>query len=186
MFCIAWFGRTLWLSALGRYLADTHGALSVADAVAIPAADYIRADVSIETLEQAARLVREGRVRRILMSCADAYGVSECEIAEKALRDKGYLEARIEWLRTEHLPDEAEADLVIRRLKDTDNKSAIILLPNYKERRLGRVYRRLGARNGIAVGIWGRRAEFDPERWWISQEGWKRFAEEFVRLTRLL
>ena len=184
---IAWFGRGVWLSFLGRYLVDTSGELkSGADFVVIPAADYIRADVTTATLEEAVRLLRQGRVRHIVMSCAEAYGVSECELAQKALRDRGYPEARIEWLRTERLPDEVEADLAIRYLKSNSSKSAIILLPNYKARRLGHVYRRLGARSGIEVDVMRLGGEFDPEKWWRSREGQKRFAEELVRLARLL
>jgi hypothetical protein len=74
MFSIACLGRESWLLALGRYLAETH----VPDVVVVPAADYLRADVSTETLEHAARLVREGHVRHIVMSCAEVYGVGEC------------------------------------------------------------------------------------------------------------
>jgi hypothetical protein len=137
-------------------------------------------------LEDAARLLREGRVRRIVMSCADFYGVSECELAERALQARGCPGARIDWLRTERLPDEVEADKAIRHLRSSGTKSAIILLPNYKVRRLGGVYQRLGARFGIDVHVWGRGSGFDPERWWKSREGQKRFAEEFVRLVGLL
>jgi hypothetical protein len=184
---IAWFGRGVWLSFLGQYLVGTKGeSKSGADVVVVPAADYIRADVNTGTLEHAATLLREGRVRQILMSCAEAYGVSECELAEKALRDRGYPQTRIEWLRTERLPDEVEADLAIRHLKDSGNKSAIILLPNYKARRLGQLYRRLGAQDGIEVAVWRQAGAFDPQRWWKSREGQKRFVEELMRLTRLL
>ena len=86
------------------------------------------------------RLLRTGRIERIVMSCPDLYGVSECELAETALRDRGYQGVRIEWLRTGRLPDEMEADKAIRWLRERGAKSAIILLPNYKARRLGGVY----------------------------------------------
>src|ERR1035437_5487341 len=141
---IAWFGRDVWLGAVGRYLTVTNGgASSSADFAVVPAADYIRPDVGMETLEEAVRLQRGGSVKRIVMSCPDFYGVSECEIAETALRKRGYLGSRIDWLRTEPIPDEIEADKTIRWLAGRGAKSAIILLPNYKTRRLGRVYRRL-------------------------------------------
>jgi hypothetical protein len=93
---VAWFGRDVWLGAVGRYLTVTNGgASSSADFAVVPAADYIRPDVGMETLEEAARLQRGGSVKRIVMSCPD-YGVSECELAETALRNRGYLGARIE------------------------------------------------------------------------------------------
>jgi hypothetical protein len=142
--------------------------------------------VDVETLEEAVRLLRTGTVKHIVMSCPDAYGVSECELAETALRDRGYLEARIEWLRTERLPDEMEADKAIRWLRERGARSAIILLPNYKVRRLGGVYRRLGAQSALDVNVSRQNGEFDPQRWWRSREGQKRFAEEFMRLARLL
>jgi hypothetical protein len=184
---IAWFGRGVWLSFLGQYLVGTDGEVkSGADVVVVPAADYLRADVGLDTLEEAMRLQRGSWVKRILMSCPDWYDVSECELAEKALRDRGYPEARIEWLRTERLPDELEADLAIRHLKDSGSKSAIILLPNYKARRLGYVYRRLGAQDGVEVAVWRQAGAFDPQRWWRSREGRKRFAEELLRRARLL
>jgi hypothetical protein len=185
-FSIAWLGRESWLSALGRYLIETPGGLSVADVVVVPAADYIRADVSIETLEEAARLVREGRAKHIVMSCAEVYGVSECELAQKWLRDRGYSGTQIDWLRTAILPDELEADKTIQYLRERGVKSAIILLPNYKTRRLGGAYRRLGTQSAIEVNVMGQSREFDPQRWWRSREGQKRFAVEFVRLARLL
>lgn len=65
-------------------------------------------------------------------------------------------------------------------------KSAIILLPNYKARRLGRVYRRLGTQSAIQVNVSSQNREFDSQRWWRSREGQKRFVEELVRLERLL
>jgi hypothetical protein len=184
---IAWFGRDVWLEALGRYLTATSAELgSSADYAVVPASDDIRADVHVETLEEAVRLLRAGRVKHIVMSCPDWYGSSECELAETALRDRGYLGARIEWLRTERLPDEMEADKTIRWLRERGTKSAIILLPNYKARRLGGAYRRLGVQSGIEVSVSAQNGDFDPQRWWRSREEQKRFAEELVRLTRLL
>ena len=79
-----------------------------------------------------------------------------------------------------------EAGKTIQYLRERGAKSAIILLPNYKTRRLGRVYRRLGARSGIRVNVWSQEREFNPQRWWRSREGQKRFAEQVLRLTRLL
>jgi hypothetical protein len=183
----AWFGRNVWLVAFGRYLIGPSRDLrSNADVVVVPGADYIYPDVRVETLDEAARLLRDGRVNRIVMSCAEFYGVSGCELAEQALRDRGYPEVRIEWLRTERLPDDVEADKLISHLRESGTKSAIILLPNYKQRRLGSVYRRLGTRSAIDVDIWGRGGEYDPERWWRAREGQKRFAEELLRFAGLL
>jgi hypothetical protein len=183
----AWFGRNVWLVALGRYLTGSSRDLrSTADVVVVPGADRTHMDVRMETVEEAARLLRDGRVSRIVMSCAEFYGVSGCELAERALRDRGYPGVRIEWLRTERLPDDVEADKLIRRLRESGNKSAIVLLPNYKKRRLGAVYQRLGARSGVDVDIWGRGGEFDSERWWRVREGKKRFAEELLRFAGLL
>ncbi len=185
--CLAGFGREFWLAALGRYIAGSSRELKASwEIVVVPAADYLRADVGRETLAEAERLVHEGRARQIVMSCADLYGVSECELAERVLHHSGRLRARIEWLRTERLPDEVEADLAIRHLKRNGTGSAIILLPNYKARRLGRVYRRLGGRSGIEVDVMCLHGEFDPERWWRSGEGQKRFAEELVKLAGVL
>jgi len=184
---ITWFGRDVWLGAVGRYLTSTGGgATSSADFAVVPPADYIRPDVGMETLEEAVRLQRGGSVKRIVMSCREFYGVSECELAETALRSRGYLGARIEWLRTEPLPDEMEAVKTIQYLRERGAKSAIILLPNYKVRRLGRVYRRLGSQSEIEVTVSRQNREFDPQRWWRSREGQKRFVEGLVRLTRLL
>jgi hypothetical protein len=183
---IAWFGRDVWLETLGRYLTATNGeSSSTADFAVIPAADYVRADVHMETLEEAMRLLRVGKVKHIVMSCPDVYGVSGCELAEAALRRGGYPGVRIEWLRTEGLPDEMEADKILRWLTEHAAKSAIILLPNYKARRLGGVYVQVGAQSGFEVHVLRQAREFDPQRWWKSREGQKRFAEEFLRLARL-
>jgi hypothetical protein len=183
---IAWLGRAAWLTALGGYLTETRGGLSVADVVLIPAADYIRADVSIETLQEAARLVREGRAQHFVMSCAEIYAVSECELAQRSLKDKGYPETKIDWLRTERLPDEMEAAKTIRELRQRGFKSAIVLLPNYKARRLGETYRRIATQSAIEMTVLSMARDFDPQGWWRSREGHKRFLEEFLRLTGLL
>jgi hypothetical protein len=183
----AWFGRNVCLVALGRYLTCSSRDLrSTADVVVVPGADRTHLDVRMETLEEAARLLRDRRVNRIVMSCAEFYGVSGCELAERALGDRGYPGVRIEPLCTGRLPDEVEADKLIRRLRDNGNKSAIILLPNYKMRRLGAVYRRLSVRFGVDVDIWGRGGEFDPEGWWRAREGKKRLAEELLKFAGLL
>ena len=167
---IAWFSRTVWLETFGRYLTATSGKPGLsADFAVIPAADYIRADVDVETLEEAVRMLRTGRVKNIVMSCPDWYGISECELAETALQDRGYLGTRIEWLRTKRLPDELEADKAIRWLRERGAKSAIILLPNYKARRLGGVYHRLGGQSAIEVTVSSQSQEFDPQRWWKSR-----------------
>ena len=108
--CLLWFNRSVFLTALGQYVvATTEDRHSVADFLVIPAADDIRPDVSTGTLTEAVRLLREGHVSHILMTCPDYYGVSECALA-------GHPDARIEWLRTERLADEDEADLAIKYL----------------------------------------------------------------------
>lgn len=183
---LAWFSRDAWLAALGRCLTTGDEPRSSAEFAIIPAADYVRSDVGMETLETAVRLQREGRVTRIVMSCSDYYGVSECELAESALRNRGYLGAQFEWLRTEPLPDELEAGKTIQYLKERSAKSAIVLLPNYKVWRLGAVYRRLGLQSSIQVHVSARNQWFNPQQWWRSREGKKRFTEELLRLTRLV
>jgi hypothetical protein len=184
---IAWFGRDIWLEALGRYLtAATGGYRSSADFAVVPTVDYIQADVHLETLEDALRLLRTGAIQHIVMTCPDLYGVSECELAETALRNRGFSGTHFEWLRTGRLPDEVEADKTIRWLKEHGARSAIIFLPSYKVRRLGGVYYRLGSQSAIEVNVSGENREFDPHKWWQSREARKRFAEELLRMTRLL
>ena len=184
---ITWFGRDACRAALGRSLtAANRDAGSVADFAVVPAADYIRADVSIQTLAEAVRLQRTGRVKGILMSCPDYYGISQCELAETALRNRGYPGVRFDRLRTEPLPDNIEAHQTVRWLAEHGAKKAIVLLPNYKVRRLGSMYRRLGTRSAIQVEVSGQDLGFDPQSWWRSREGQKRVAEELARLTNLL
>lgn len=185
---IAWLGRTIWLGALGLCLVTSRGEQpsSTADFAVVPAADYIRADVSMDTLDVALRLQSAGSVRRILMTCPDSYGVSGCQLAETALRNRGRPTARIEWLRTRPIPDEMEAGKTIQYIRECGARSAIILLPNYKVRRLGGLYRQLGRESAIQVRVSGRSRDFSPREWWKSREGQKRFAEDFLRLTRLL
>src|ERR1017187_3281141 len=75
------------------------------------------------------------------------------QLAEKSLRDRGWPRAPIDWLPTKRLPDEIKADKTLRYLKERGVKSAIILITNYKARRLGRTYRRLGAQIGAAIYV---------------------------------
>jgi hypothetical protein len=187
MVATSWFGRDVWLGAMGRYLTATPGAaVSSADFAVIPAADYIRADVDMDTLKQTMLLLQTGRVKRIVMSCPDFYGISECDLAEAALRRGGFPGDRIERLRTDRLPDEVEAGTVIRWLANHGARSAIVFLPNYKARRLGHAYRRFGSQSGVEVTTSSQSREFDPQRWWKSREGQKRLVEELARLTRLV
>ena len=184
---ITWISREAWCAALGRFFTDGNlESGSAADFAVVPAADYIRPDVSIQALEEVVRLQRTGSVKGILMSCPDYYGISECELAETALRNRGYPGVRFDWLRTKPLPDDIEAGQTVRWLAERGAKSAIVILPNYKVRRLGSIYRRPGTRSAIRVEVSGQDREFNPQSWWRSREGQKRFAEELVRITHLL
>ena len=184
---LAWFARDVLLESLGQYLTTAKSESdSNADYALIPASDYIRSGVNLETIEEAARLQRTGKVKQIAMTCPDMYGVSECGLAEKALRARGYSGTHLEWVRTVPLPDEIEANIAVRWLMARGAKSAFILLPNYKARRLGGVYRRLCAQSTLEVKVLKQSGEFDPRNWWRSRPGQKRFAEEVVRMMRLL
>ncbi len=122
---ITWISREAWCAALGRFFTDGNlESGSAADFAVVPAADYIRPDVSIQTLEEVVRLQRTGSVKGILMSCPDYYGISECELAETALRNRGYPGVRFDWLRTKPLPDDIEAGQTVRWLAERGAKSA--------------------------------------------------------------
>ncbi|MEK7993703.1 MAG: hypothetical protein AAB403_07855, partial [Planctomycetota bacterium] len=83
---VAWLARGWWLAGLGGSLVRVDALAGMAaDVVVAPGADYVRAGVPLKTLEEALRLRGRGR---ILMSCADWYGVSECKLAETALEKR--------------------------------------------------------------------------------------------------
>jgi hypothetical protein len=183
-----WLRRDLWLTFLGGSLIRTDAEpTSAAEVLVIPAADYITNDTSTASLRYAARLVVQGRAGSILMSCPDWYGVSVCELAQATLAQQGFSDIKIQPLHLGPLPDDLEADLLVSHLSKSRLKTAIIMLPNYKTRRLGAVYRKLARQHGIAVFVAASPStDFNPNNWWLTRKSRRLFSYETTRWLGIL
>lgn len=152
-----------------------------ADAVLIPSADYLVSDTSTAVMEQAASLAKATGTKSIFMTCFTWYGVSTCNLAEAALAQQGH-PIGIRAIRTGLLPDSEEAELALQALKQSGIRTVIVLLPNYKTRRLGGWYRKVAGIHGMAVTVVPSAChEFDVKTWWMKRESQKLFAYEVVR-----
>jgi len=159
---------------------------STYDVVVLPIADDLAIDSSMESLQAAARLVRAGRARRLVMSCPDWYGRTACSVAQSALDAGGMTEIRVEPIRQGPLPDEVEARKVVDYLAGSGTTSAIAFLPNYKTRRLGSLYKSLGNGARIVFAVRPSSSPFDPQKWWLSGASWKLVVYEMVRRLNIV
>lgn len=181
-------GRDVWLTFLGASLIQTDGApTSAAQVLVIPAADYIINDTSTPSLRHAANLVAQGTARSILMSCPDWYGVSVCELAQATLAQQGFPDIKIQPLHLDLLPDDLEAGLILSHLSKSRLKTAILMLPNYKTRRLGALYKKLARQHGITVFVVvSPSTDFNPNNWWLTRKSRKLFYYETTRWLGIL
>ncbi len=182
--------RSMWLKQLGHALIlppDRSVMLSAADVVLVPNAGDSGAEMGRARLEAAALLVRQHRAGLILMSCAQFYGVSVCDMASNALKQWGYNDVVLRPLNIPHMPDSVDARFMLAACKQAGFRRAFVLLPNHTTRRLARVYGRLGHAMGIRVAVLtSPDRSFDPDSWWHSRESQKVFFSEVIGWTGLL
>jgi hypothetical protein len=179
-----YFTRSQWLPALGQAVVSVPadaGPPVRADAVLIPAADDVCNEMCTEVLSQAASLTEAGCAESLFMSCGEAYGISDCELAQTTLEKLGQKVA-IRPVRMSLRPDKEEAELALRELKRAGVGKVIALVPNYKTRRLGARYRALATTYGMEVRILPSACKlFDVRDWWKTRGSQKLIAFELSR-----
>lgn len=181
--------RGAWLPRVGSVVVECSGAGPTVrgDAILVPQADWVEAPGGMEQLEHAHALLRQGVGRVVFMTCPHWYGVSSCRLAEEASARRRSPGIKITPIPTERLADSREAELALAELSQRGIKSAVVVLPSYKSRRLGRIYREVGRRHGVEVNVACVEVQwFNPSNWWRRRESCKVFVCELLRWLRVL
>jgi hypothetical protein len=150
----------------------------------VPTADWLRDDDGSERLIEAAKLVESGLGASLWVTCPISYGVSECEIGKAFLTRAGFRASTLQAIQTTRQPETAEARLAAERLYSMGIKSVVVVLPDYKSRRLDRIYRRICAQRGIVARTLAVSThQFNADNWWQARQSRKLFLHEMIRWT---
>jgi hypothetical protein len=182
--------RNAWLGSCGRaFVAQNQNTpLRPVDAVLVPTADWLRDDFVSTRLIEAARLEESGLGASLWITCPISYGVSECEIAKAFLTRAGFRASTLRAVQTNTLlPETSEARLAAEQLYSMGIKSLVVVVPDYKSRRLDRLYRRLCAQHGIVARTLAvSTPQFNADTWWHTRQSRKLFLTEMIRWTGIL
>lgn len=165
----------LWLPLVGRALVQA-GPPRKADIAVVPAGDFRG-----KRILEAAQLVREGFVPRVLVSGPGGnYGAHECDLAIPFAVKEGYPERYFA-----HAPNDArstreEAGWMAAELGRLGVKSYILVTSDYHTRRAGAMFRDASPRMKVYV-VAAPNAEFDLRTWWQQREGRKAVAAEWAK-----
>jgi hypothetical protein len=152
--------------------------------VLVPTADWLRDDYGSERLIEAAKLVQSGLGASLWVTCPTSYGVSECEIAKAFLTRAGFRASTLQAVQTTPLPETAEARLAAEQLYSMGIKSVVVVVPDYKSRRMDRIYRRICAERGIVARTLAvSTLQFNADNWWQARQSRKLFFTEMIRWT---
>jgi hypothetical protein len=150
----------------------------------VPTADWLRDDFGSERLIEAAKLVESGLGPSLWVTCPTSYGVSECEIGKAFLRRAGFRASTLRAVQTTLQPETAEARLAAEQLSSMGIKSVVVVVPDYKSRRLDRLYRRICAQRGIVARTLAvSTPQFNADNWWQARQSRKLFFHEMIRWT---
>jgi hypothetical protein len=186
LLCCCYATRNAWLGRCGRALVaqNRNTSLKPADAVLVPTADWLRDDFGSERLIEAAKLVESGLGASLWLTCPTSYGVSECDIARAFLTRAGFRASTLWAVQTAPLPETAEARLTAERLYSMGIKSVVVVVPDYKSRRLDRIYRRICAQRGIVARTLAVSTPlFNADNWWQARQSRELFFTEMIRWT---
>jgi hypothetical protein len=118
------------------------------------------------------------------VTCPTWYGVSECDIGKAFLTRAGFRTSTLQAVQTTPLPETAEAYLAAERLYSMGIKSVVVVVPDYKSRRLDAVYRRICAQRGIVARTLAvSTSQFNAGNWWHTRQSRKLFFYEMMRWT---
>lgn len=147
-------------------------------------ADWLRDDFVLERLIEAAQLVQSGLGTSLWVTCPISYGVSECEIAKAFLTRAGFRSSTLRAVQTTRQLETIEARLSAEQLGSMGIKSVIVVVPDYKSRRLDRIYSRICAQRGIVARTLAvSTPQFNADNWRLARQSRKRLLNEVFRWT---
>jgi hypothetical protein len=186
LLCCSYVTRNSWLGSCGRALVTQNRSISLnpADAVLVPTADWLRDDFGSERLIEAAKLVESGLGASLWVTCPTSYGVTECEVGKAFLTQAGFPASTLHAVQTTLQPETSEARLAAEQLHVMGIKSVVVVVPDYKSRRLGRIYRRICVQQGIVARTLAvSTPQFNADNWWHARQSRKLFLTEIIRWT---
>ncbi len=170
-----YFGRPLWLGALGSYLVKTDAPFH-ADIAVVPAGDNTG-----RRILKAAQMVKQGWAPAVLVSgprCC--YGWNESDLAIPYAVSRGYPSS---WFIDFPMPGKStreEARYIADELRRRGVKRFLVVTSDYHTRRAARMYALVAPRESFRV-IGACDEYFSPHGWWHSREGEKTFAIEWLK-----
>lgn len=168
LFCLLWFGRSFWLSAIGGFLvaSDPPGP---AQAILVLAGDH-RGNRILKACE----LLREGAAPVVFVSGpTEWYGVNEAVLAIRFAVSKGCPERAFEPLFIRAFSTVEEADAIVPLLEQRGIRDLLVVTSDFHTSRSRRVYlRRAGGRMKVRMAA-APDPYFSPEGWWRTREGQK-------------
>ena len=178
----------VWLPAIGLSFvmdgADADHAATSAEVLAVPESSWFSTGAGADRVSVASDWVREGRAHLVVMSCAAYYGVSGCERAQQALVQQGRPRLPLQEVTLPSSPSDVEAAAIVAAISRLGARSAIVLVNSLESRRLNRIYRREGEKQGIAITVAPvSNPDFDPAHWWRLREGRKAVFFELSQLV---
>lgn len=187
LLCCCYATRNAWLGSCGRALVaqNRNTSLKPADVALVPTADWLRDDFGSERLIEAANLVQFGLGASLWLTCPTFYGVSECAIGKAFLTRAAFTASTLQAVQTiTRLPETAEARLAAEQLSSMGIKSVVVVVPDYKSRRLDRIYRRFCAQRGVVARTLAvSTPQFNADNWWQVRQSRKLFFTEMIRWT---
>jgi hypothetical protein len=96
----------------------------------------------------------------------------------------GFSASTLHAVQTTRQSETAEARLAAERLSSMGIKSVVVVVPDYKSRRLDRIYRRICAQRGIVARTLAvSTPQFSADNWWQARQSRKLFFTEMIRWT---
>jgi uncharacterized SAM-binding protein YcdF (DUF218 family) len=167
----------IWLPWIARPL-QSSGSPRKADIAVVLGGDYHG-----RRILEAAQLVREGYVPRVLVSGPGAhYGYYECDLAIPFAVRRGFPEQYFVRAPNDARSTQDEANVLIPLLRTMGVKTYVLVTSDYHTRRAGRLFRN-AARDLTVYVVASPNAEWQLRRWWEHREGQKAVFTEWVKLV---
>lgn len=163
------------LAALGGYLVQA-GPPVKSDIIVVLAGDGFG-----HRILTGAELAKEGYAPKVLVSGPDgSYGNYECDLAIPFAVKAGYPESMFVHLEHRARSTDAEARVVVSKLRQMGVKRVLLVTSDYHTRRAGKIYRRVAPDLEIHV-VAAPDESFRANRWWKDREGQKVFFYEWMK-----
>lgn len=130
---------------------------------------------------EAAQLVREGYVPRVLVSGPSGfYGFHECDLAIPFAVKRGFPESYFEHAENDARGTLEEARMIAPELRKRAVKSYILVTSDFHTRRAGWMFRKEMPDMQVYV-VASPNAEWDLRNWWQNREGQKAILSEWTK-----